>query len=260
MCLCILGIVSSDSHLRSSRPALHRSTPVSKSWKLQVLTRFCRAPEAHSGSSPTLSKTEWFICYVSKQLKWSEVAQLCPTLCDPMECSLLGSSVNGIFQVRILEWVVIFFSRRSSWPRDWTQVSCIVGRRFTIWATGEVYKQTIMSSHFIYPNPVVIWWFPFKNILIEPDLLGKKRRKTVSRIIYSYFIIVLHYSTLSCECAMLNEMESEPCNLELGTPMWVKTFVKFRNTLQGMLCTGVGSGFVGLYLKLTQFGWRLECH
>ena len=44
----------------------------------------------------------------------SEVAQSCPTLCDPVDCSLPGSSVHGIFQARILEWVAISFSRRSS--------------------------------------------------------------------------------------------------------------------------------------------------
>ena len=53
----------------------------------------------------------------------SEVAQSCPTLCDPMDCSLPGSSIHGIFQARILEWVAISFSRRSFQPRDWTQVS-----------------------------------------------------------------------------------------------------------------------------------------
>ena len=68
----------------------------------------------------------------------SEVAQLCLTLCDPMDCSPPGSSVHGIFQARILEWVVISFSRGSSWPRDWTQVSHIISRCFTIWATREV--------------------------------------------------------------------------------------------------------------------------
>ena len=65
-----------------------------------------------------------------KCLKWSEVAQLCLTLCDPMDCSLPGSSIHGIFQARILEWVVISFSRGSSWPRDWTQVSLIAGSHF----------------------------------------------------------------------------------------------------------------------------------
>ena len=68
----------------------------------------------------------------------SEVAQLCPTLWDCMDCSLPGSSVHGIFQTRILKWVAISFSRRSSLPKDWTQVSHIVGRRFTVWATREL--------------------------------------------------------------------------------------------------------------------------
>ena len=62
----------------------------------------------------------------------SEVAQLCPTLCDPMDCRLPGSSVHGIFRARILEWVAISFSRGSSQPRDWSWVSLMVGRRFTV--------------------------------------------------------------------------------------------------------------------------------
>ena len=65
----------------------------------------------------------------------SEVAQSCPTLCDPMECSLLGSSLQGILQARILEWVAISFSRGASQPRDRTQVSHIAGRCFNLWAT-----------------------------------------------------------------------------------------------------------------------------
>ena len=43
----------------------------------------------------------------------SEIAQSCPTLCSPMDCSLPGSSVHGIFQARVLEWVAISFSERS---------------------------------------------------------------------------------------------------------------------------------------------------
>ena len=62
----------------------------------------------------------------------SEVAQSCPTLCDPMDCSLPGSSIRGILQARVLEWVAVSFSRRSSQPRDRTRVSRIAGRRFTI--------------------------------------------------------------------------------------------------------------------------------
>ena len=67
----------------------------------------------------------------------SEVTQSCPTFSGPMDCSPPGSSVHGIFQARILEWVAISFSRGSSQPRDWTQVSCIAGRCFNLWATRE---------------------------------------------------------------------------------------------------------------------------
>ena len=67
-----------------------------------------------------------------------EVTQSCPTLCDPMDCSLPGSCVHGIFHARVLEWVAISFSRIFSRPRDWTQVSRIVGRRFTVWAKMEI--------------------------------------------------------------------------------------------------------------------------
>ena len=59
-------------------------------------------------------------------------AQLCLTLCDPMDCSLPGSSIRGIFQIRILECIAISFTRGSSQPRDRTQVSCNGGRRFNL--------------------------------------------------------------------------------------------------------------------------------
>ena len=62
----------------------------------------------------------------------SKVAQSRPTLCNPMDCNLPGSSVHGIFQGRALEWVAISFSKGSSQPRDRTWVSRIVGRRFTV--------------------------------------------------------------------------------------------------------------------------------
>ena len=68
---------------------------------------------------------------------FSEVAQSCPTLCDPVDCSPPGSSVHRILQARILEWVAISFSRGSSQLRDWTRVSCMAGRCFLLWATRE---------------------------------------------------------------------------------------------------------------------------
>ena len=54
-----------------------------------------------------------------------------------MDCSPPGSSIHGILQAIILEWVAISFSRGSSRPRDWTWVSCIAGRCFNLWATRE---------------------------------------------------------------------------------------------------------------------------
>ena len=78
------------------------------------------------------------------------VIQLCLTLCDPMDCSPPDPSVHGILQARILERVAMSSSRASFQPRDRTQVSCIAGRFFTIWATREVqvilYYAVIVSS------------------------------------------------------------------------------------------------------------------
>ena len=62
-----------------------------------------------------------------------KVAQSCPTLCDPM-----NYTVHGILQARILEWIAVPFSRGSSQPRDWTQVSCFAGKFFTNWTTSDV--------------------------------------------------------------------------------------------------------------------------
>ena len=60
------------------------------------------------------------------------VAQLCPTLWDPMDCSPLGSSVHGILQARILEWVAIPFYRGFFWPRERTQITCTAYKFFTV--------------------------------------------------------------------------------------------------------------------------------
>ena len=67
----------------------------------------------------------------------SEAAQSSPTLCDPVDCSPPGSSIHGILQVRILEWVAISFSRGSSRSRNQTRVSRIAGGCFNLWATRD---------------------------------------------------------------------------------------------------------------------------
>ena len=93
----------------------------------------------------------------------------CLTLCNPMDCSLLGFSVDGILQARILEWIAITFSRRSPQPRDQTLVSCITGRFFTIWATGkslqfdEFDKCMCSYNYIIHPEKI-------QNIFIPPEV------------------------------------------------------------------------------------------
>ena len=78
------------------------------------------------------SKLERWKNLASGCLIKANIAQLCPTLCDPMDYT-----IHGILQGRILEWVAIPFPGGSSQPRDWTQVSHIAGRFFTSWATRE---------------------------------------------------------------------------------------------------------------------------
>ena len=82
-------------------------------------------------SSPIIS---WQIDGETKETKDMKVLvpQLCLTLCNPMNCNPPGSSIHGILQARILEWVAISFSRASSQPRDRTEVSLIGGRRFNL--------------------------------------------------------------------------------------------------------------------------------
>ena len=97
--------------------------------KMVTMTLYVRQQKRHR------CKEQFFGLW---RLSGSEVTQSCPTLCNPMDCSLPGSSLHGILQARVLEWVAISFSRGSSQLRDWTQVSLIPGRCFNLWAAREV--------------------------------------------------------------------------------------------------------------------------
>ena len=83
------------------------------------------------------SSVIWFLLLTERiYMLCAKMLQLCTTLCDPMNWSPLGSSVHGILQVRILEWVAMSSSRGSSQARDWILVSCIAGWSFTNWVTS----------------------------------------------------------------------------------------------------------------------------
>ena len=99
-------------------------------------------------SDPNLSAKSacfWLWNWKVKVIRW------CPTLCNPMDCSLPGSSIHGILQSRIFEWVAIPFCRGSSQPKDQTQVSCIAGKSFTVWVVREALHCfcIILNSYFI---------------------------------------------------------------------------------------------------------------
>ena len=80
----------------------------------------------------------------------AESIQPCLTLNDPLDCGPPGSSVHGVLQARIPEWVAIPFSRGSSRPRNQTWVSCTADRFLTIWATGEALSSCTHTYGCVY--------------------------------------------------------------------------------------------------------------
>ena len=104
--------------------------------------------------------------------KWSEVTQSCPILWDPINCSPPGSSIHGIFQARILQWVAISFSSRSSWPRDRTQVSHICKQQ-----TGSKYEKEYHKA--VYCHPAYLTSMQSTSW----EMLGCKKHKLESRLL-----------------------------------------------------------------------------
>ena len=87
--------------------------------------------------------------------KEREVAQSSPTLCNPMDCSLPGFSIRGIFQARVLEWVAISFSRGSSPPRDRTQVSALQTDALPSEPPGKPYMQLAAAAKSLQSCPTL---------------------------------------------------------------------------------------------------------
>ena len=125
------------------------------------------------------------------------VAQSCLTLCDPTDCSLVGSSVHGILQARILECVAIYFSRGSCPLRDPTHVSCIscTGRRVLYqWATGEALNNESTSGE--------------TSVLGKPELLVTPPGRTQNDFRWPAFywesllsVLLCLFTSLSCQSA-----------------------------------------------------------
>ena len=120
---------------------------------------------------PRLTPSPWkIISHIHFENRYVLIEQLCLTLCNPMDYSPPVSSVHGILQASVLEWVVIPFSRGSSWPRDQTQVSSIAGRLFTILATREaLVALTIFPQKTTFKNPQISFQFPQKWRILLKD-------------------------------------------------------------------------------------------
>ena len=132
------------------------SKPSAAPWLPVPLGKWPRCSHAECPPSPPQAELMvGLLCtvFVDQELhvEVKLVTQLCLTPCNPIDCSLSGSSVHGILQAIILEWVAISFSRGSSRPRDQTWVSSTVGRFFTIWAPREdqeLYECSMIISYF----------------------------------------------------------------------------------------------------------------
>ena len=106
----------------------------------------------------------------TERLNWTELNWV-SDFCDPMDCSPPGSSFHGILQARILGWVVISFSRGSSWPREQTHISHIAGRFFTVWATGEAPQSKMKPPKYIFlQHACGIGYDAFSDCVAETEL------------------------------------------------------------------------------------------
>ena len=123
-------------------------------------------------------------------------------LCNPINWGLSGSSIHGIIQARILEWVCIPFSRGSFWPMDWTRVFCVAGRFFTIWATREAsqYMRNILwtkskaqfGNFLQWLSEISLQWsiiYLMPNIVMKMEkLINTSRYPECEKNIYFCFI------------------------------------------------------------------------
>ena len=152
----------------------------------------------------SILKAEWYSIVWAYRI--CSVAYLCSTLCSFMDCSPPGSSVHGIFQARILEWVAISSSRGSSWPRDYMNPQLFVSptladRFFTISTTWKAHIQCI-----------------FDNIHIK--------------YIYLIFFIHLLMGTLVVSVSWLHIVNNAALNTEVHIFFWISVFVFFGTNTQ----------------------------
>ena len=110
-----------------------------------------------------------------------------------MVCSLPGCSVHGILQARILEWITIPFTSGSSWPRGWTQVSCISGRVITIWTT----RKAQLNSRLFQLSPVLVLFFFFPSCSFSAPGFSQGSHNTFSCASFDIFSLAFSFMALT---------------------------------------------------------------
>ena len=174
--------------------------------KIRNATRQCYN-HCFKGSCEIETKSSIFCV----QARW---LQSCPTLWDPMDCNPSDSSVHGILQARILEWVAILFSKRSSWLKDWT---CIAGRFFTVWVTRESVKVLVAQLCLTLCNPVEP-----TSLLCPWDSSGKNTGVGCHSLLQQIFLIKgSNLGLLHCR-QILYHLSHQ------GSPMFIEMFIIFN--------------------------------
>ena len=142
-----------------------------------LMTCNCSTLEIYKSYTSSWSRTDVLqkrFCFVLAgsivKMYFVIVAWSCLSLCNPMDCSSPGSSVHGILQARILEWVAMPSSRESSWPRDWIRVSCIGRQILYYWATWEAQGVLYIPWNLpILSVQVNDFWYIYRVVQLLPQ-------------------------------------------------------------------------------------------
>ena len=132
------------------------------------------------------------------------VAQSCLTLCKPLECSPPGSSVHGVFQAKVLEWVSLSILQGIflTWLRDWIRVSwvsCIAGGFFTSWAIREArVRFRIKLTCYVWKTPQ--WWYHPLLLPPYPHPLPVQLQTLWMETLFKHQCVISFYGSLSLTC------------------------------------------------------------
>ena len=176
--------------------------------------------------------------------KESEVAQSCLTLCDPMDCSLSGFSVHGIFQARVLEWGAIAFSRGSFQPRDWTWSPTLQAEALPSEPPG---KPIGINLCFLFSSYV------YRLRIYLNNFYQKKKKKTeqswaccMMRVPGQFLKSLLTSGIFNAE-----ERHKQPPSLS-----WVSAALSRRKNYLGLSCRSNTMSFVVKFLEL----WEVKAY